>query len=184
MAVELVREIEQDSVESFSGHRMRQAISTRSNHPVLARIRLALRDPRSHAPDLVREILRLRITRFGLVGISATATLSAAYMSFVSLELLTPFLANLVAYLIAFAVSFLGHRHWTFGDAEKGGRNAYAIFRFLAVSLTALAINSAAVLLLVNHLALPVWTPLIVFIGVTPLFTFLMNRFWVFFTLR
>jgi hypothetical protein len=31
---------------------------------------------------------------------------------------------------------------------------------------------------------LPDWTPLIVIVGMTPIFTFLLNRFWVFYTLR
>jgi len=126
----------------------------------------------------------LQLARFGLVGVCATATLGAAYYYFIASGIFTPFSANLAAYAIACSVSFLGHRYWTFGDAERGGRNSHAVWRFLAVSLSGLAVNSAAVLILVNTLALPDWTPLIVFIGFTPILTFLFNRFWVFYALK
>lgn len=128
--------------------------------------------------------LFFQLMRFGLVGASATAIHGAAYLTFVTAQLLTPFFANLAAYAIAFTVSFLGHRYWTFGDAERGGRNNYAAFRFVAVSLSGLAFNSVAVLILINHFRFADWTPLLVIVGVTPIFTFLFNRFWVFYTLR
>jgi putative flippase GtrA len=125
-----------------------------------------------------------QIMRFGMVGGAATLTHAGVYYYLVAGKLLTPLLANFAAYAVAFSVSFIGHRHWTFGDARKDRRNNYAIFRFLSVSLSGLAINSAAVLLLVNFLRLPEWTPLIVIVGMTPIFTFLLNRFWVFYTLK
>ena len=125
-----------------------------------------------------------QIMRFGIVGGAATLTHAGVYYYLVAGKLLTPLLANFAAYAVAFSVSFIGHRHWTFGDARKDRRNNYAIFRFLSVSLSGLAINSAAVLLLVNFLRLPEWTPLIVIVGMTPIFTFLLNRFWVFYTLK
>ena len=125
-----------------------------------------------------------QLMRFGMVGGAATLTHAGVYYYLVAGKLLTPLLANFAAYAVAFSVSFIGHRHWTFGDARKDRRNNYAIFRFLSVSLSGLAINSAAVLLLVNLLRLPDWTPLIVIVGMTPIFTFLLNRFWVFYTLK
>jgi putative flippase GtrA len=125
-----------------------------------------------------------QIMRFGMVGSAATLTHAGVYYYLVAGKVLTPLLANFAAYVVAFSISFLGHRHWTFGDARKDRRNNYAIFRFLSVSLSGLAINSAAVLLLVNLLRLPDWTPLFVIVGMTPIFTFLLNRFWVFYTLR
>ncbi|MGF1620247.1 MAG: GtrA family protein [Rhodomicrobiaceae bacterium] len=136
------------------------------------------------ALSLAARHLLFQLARFGLVGVCATATLAVAYYYFISTSMFTPFFANLAAYAIAFFVSFLGHRYWTFGDAEKGGRNAHAVWRFLAVSLSGLAVNSTAVLILVNALALPDWTPLIVFVGFTPVLTFLLNRFWVFYALK
>lgn len=125
-----------------------------------------------------------QLMRFGMVGGAATLTHAGVYYYLVAGKVLTPLLANFAAYAVAFSISFLGHRHWTFGDARKDRRNNYAIFRFLSVSLSGLAINSAAVLLLVNLLRLPEWTPLIVIVGMTPIFTFLLNRFWVFYTLK
>jgi putative flippase GtrA len=125
-----------------------------------------------------------QLMRFGTVGGLATATHAGVYLYIVTANLLAPILANFAAYALAFAVSFVGHRRWTFGDAPKGGRNNTAVFRFLSVSLSGLALNSAAVLLLVNYFRLPDWTPLLVIVGVTPVFSFLLNRFWVFYTLK
>jgi putative flippase GtrA len=125
-----------------------------------------------------------QLMRFGTVGGAATLTHAGVYYYLAAGELLTPFLANFAAYAVAFSISFIGHRHWTFGDARRDRRNNYAIFRFLSVSLSGLAINSTAVLLFVNLLGWPHWTPLIVIVGITPIFTFLLNRFWVFYTLR
>jgi putative flippase GtrA len=128
--------------------------------------------------------MRFRIARFGLVGGCATITLAIIYSALVVDRTLTPFWANIFGYIIAFAVSFLGHRFWTFGDAERGGRNNYAIFRFLIVSLSGLTLNSSAVLILHDWLRLPAWAPLIVFVFFTPLFAFFLNRFWVFYALK
>jgi putative flippase GtrA len=166
--------------QSVDAYRQRELRETAiSSFPPISRGNQAL-----EALSLAARHLVLQLVRFGLVGICATATLAVAYYYIISTSMFTPFFANLAAYGIAFSVSFVGHRSWTFGDAEKGGRNAHAVWRFLAVSLSGLAVNSAAVLILVNALALPDWTPLIVFVGFTPVVTFLLNRFWVFYALK
>ena len=125
--------------------------------------------------------LIFQLMRFGLVGMLATATHGTAYFYFVTAELLTPVMANFAAYAIAFSLSFIGHRYWTFGDT-RSGRDPYALLRFLTVSLSGLGVNTAAVLVLVTYFQLPAWTPLIVIVGVTPVCTFLFSRFWVFCT--
>lgn len=115
-----------------------------------------------------------QLVRFGLVGGAATAThLAAAWALLRQWPEMSPFLANLIAFLLAFQVSFWGHSRFTFGT--EGSR-----LRFFLVSGAGFALNNV----LLGLLLLPgVFTPFVAIClaaALVPLFVFIASKLWVF----
>ena len=115
-----------------------------------------------------------RITRFGLVGGAATLIhllVAGALLGFFTG--LSPFIANIVAFLMAFLVSLHGHRHITFKQQGSG-------VKFFVVALSGFALNN---FLLASMLAV---TPLPDFVALTistlavPIVSYLAARLWAF----
>lgn len=123
--------------------------------------------------------LSIEFLRFGLVGIAATAVHAAVYAALVEGSVLSPFRANLAAFVVAFLVSFRGHLGWTFSERMRGAdrrRRTRALAVFLGVALVGLACNMLAVHVCVDRLRLdPLWAvgPMVL---VTPVVTFALSR--------
>jgi putative flippase GtrA len=133
----------------------------------------------------VRRLLHLALqyARFGAVGLAATATHAVMFTGLIEFAGLAPLVANFAAFGTAVLVSFFGHFHWTFRSqtgAHGWQQQRAAFMRFAQVALAGLALNSLAVLLVVNLLALPYPYALILMVTVVPLVVFAMSKFWVF----
>lgn len=92
-----------------------------------------------------------------------------------------PLLANFVAYIITMLVGFFLHARISFQkksifDRDIGG----SFLRFFAVSIFSLLSNSTFVVLFVNVIGWPEWSPAIAFVTLTPLLAFLLMRGFVF----
>ncbi len=119
------------------------------------------------------------LAAFGIVG----GTAFAVHLGVVTLLVphgVPPLIANVVAFLTAFAVSFLGHARWSFPAA--GRAVAPALMKFAVVAIGGFALNEAA------YAALLAWTSLdyraalfLVLAGVAGL-TFFAGRQWAFAT--
>ena len=120
--------------------------------------------------------------RFGWVGGLATLTHVLVFDSLVRHLDLAPLLANLIAFLVAFLVSFLGHYAWTFRDARDGDLAGWqrSLYRFFAVALTGLALNSVFVFLVVDVLGYPHTAAIVFMVLVVPGLLFLLSKFWAF----
>ncbi len=126
-----------------------------------------------------RPVRYRELAAFGIVGCTAFAV----HIGVVTLLVphgVRPLVANVVAFLTAFAVSFLGHARWSFPAA--GRAVAPALVRFAVVAVSGFALNEAA------YAALLAWTPLdyrvalfFVLAGVAAL-TFFAGRQWAFAT--
>ena len=116
-----------------------------------------------------------QLFRFGCVGVIAMAVHLAVVIALVPLGL-PPLWANIVAFAVAFQVSYFGHRGWTF--QSSGGRSSYG--RMLMVSLASLALNETMLACILKFAPFD-WrvSQVIVLISVA-LFTFAGSRFWVF----
>jgi putative flippase GtrA len=119
-----------------------------------------------------------RIGRFVIVGCVAAAVHWLGVVAIVSQWQWRPLAANVPAWLLALAVSFAGHRGWTFGDhdAPLGA----SLRRFTLVSAGGFAINQSAYALLLR------WSPwhygvllAVVLVAVAAL-TYLASRHWAF----
>ena len=115
--------------------------------------------------------------KFGAIGALATFMHLIIVWTLINDLLLTPLLANMIAYIFAFCISFSGNYWWTF-KSEKNTLKALK-FYFL-ISISAFIMNSLIiwVVLLTNWL-----TPSLVALVSTALvsvFTFVTSRYWAF----
>lgn len=117
------------------------------------------------------------MARFGLVGIAATAVHTLIALVLTATDMAHPLVANLIAFLTAFTVSFLGHHLWSF----RGGRRwARRMIRFLAIALAGLAANSTALAGWLAWVPLPEELGIVVTVALIPLVSYLGARFWAF----
>ena len=128
----------------------------------------------------MRQVLR-QLPKFFAVGGGATAVHVAAALSFNGLAGIPPLWANVMAFFVASAVSYLGNWFWTFDAASRHG---LAVPRFLALSLSCFAVNQAIVYAVVEWLGRPLWLAMIAVVIVVPGFGFWLSRSWVFLPVR
>ncbi len=117
-------------------------------------------------------------TWFTLVGAAASVVhyLSAVFMEGV-LDL-NPGSANLLAFLLAFPVSYIGHQ--TFSFAGNGSQHKQALPRYLLLACSGFAANQIMVLSLLNYTILPFWLALGLVMGIVAVSTYLLSRHWAF----
>jgi putative flippase GtrA len=116
---------------------------------------------------------------FVLVGASAALTHMAVF-TFVLLLVPTlwPEIANVAGFLVAFLVSFVGHRRLSFQDAGTSLMQSFV--RFAATAVAGFMTNEAVFIVLFRVLGLPSWIALICGIVLSALQTFVLSRFWAF----
>ncbi|MBZ0329361.1 GtrA family protein [Halomonas sp. ANAO-440] len=111
--------------------------------------------------------------RFIAVGAAATLThMAVASVLYQWWDGQLIFLANLLAWLVAFCVSFWGHQHVTF-------RRRTTFRRFLALSLSGLAVNNLLLFLLLRT-PLDAQFALIGAVGLAAVVTYLLARLYTF----
>ena len=116
---------------------------------------------------------------FVLVGASAALTHMAVFtLVLVLVPTLWPEIANVAGFLIAFFVSFVGHRRFSFQDA--GTSLMQSFLRFAATAVAGFVTNETVFILLFRLLGLPTWVALISGIVVSAVQTFVLSRFWAF----
>ena len=114
---------------------------------------------------------------FVLVGASAALTHMAVFTVVLLLvPTLWPEIANVAGFLVAFLVSFVGHRRLSFQDA--GTSVLQSFLRFAATAVAGFATNESVFILLFRLLGLPTWVALISGIVVSAVQTFVLSRFW------
>jgi putative flippase GtrA len=116
---------------------------------------------------------------FVLVGASAALTHMAVF-TFVLLLVPTlwPEIANVAGFLVAFLVSFVGHRRLSFQDAGTSLMQSFV--RFAATAVAGFMTNEAVFIVLLRVLELPTWMALISGIVMSAVQTFVLSRFWAF----
>ena len=116
---------------------------------------------------------------FVLVGASAALTHMAVFTVVLLLvPTLWPEIANVAGFLVAFLVSFVGHRRLSFQDAGTGLLQSF--LRFATTAVAGFVTNETVFILLFRLLGLPTWVALISGIVVSAVQTFVLSRFWAF----
>jgi putative flippase GtrA len=117
----------------------------------------------------------LTVFRFGIVGVIATAVHIFVVWILLNHTDLATLIANALAFLAAFGISFSGHYFWTFQNPGDPGR---AIRRFLLISTGGFATNTLFLAAMLRIGWLSPFVSAVVSVAVIPLATFLASRLW------
>lgn len=112
------------------------------------------------------------------MGTSAAAVHWVVVVLLVSGHYLTPLVANVAGWLVAFLVSFLGHYQLTF--RHQRGHIKDAVWRFFLLSATGFAINETSYAVLLEQTRLSYELLLAVILVAVAAFTFVASRLWAF----
>ena len=115
--------------------------------------------------------------RFVVVGAAATAVHVAVAVALVEAVALSPFWANVPAFLIAFLVSYFGNLCWTF---QVKGQHRKRMPRFLSITLLAFGLNQLIVHVVVDRLGLDYRLALALVVLTVPPLVFLAGRAFAF----
>ena len=116
-----------------------------------------------------------QISRFGFVGVIATAVHVGVGLGLHEVAGMRPLWANLIAFGCALGVSFFGQTRLTFPDSSADGG---AFVRFSVVAVSGLGLNQTIVWVVTSVFASPYWLALAIIICTVPGITFLLLKFW------
>ena len=115
---------------------------------------------------------------FGVVGFSAMAVHYLVVTLWLVPYGLPPLLANVAGFLIAFQVSYWGHRGLTFQASEVA--HGRGLPRFFAVAVLAFCVNEAMYFLLLRFTSLDYRVALLLVLILVAAFTFVLSKLWAF----
>jgi putative flippase GtrA len=113
---------------------------------------------------------------FLVVGSSAAFTHMAVFA--LTAPYLWPELANAAGFVVAFFVSFAGHRWLSFQDASTS--LLQSLRRFAVTAIAGFVANELMFMLLLRVFDLPAWLALFFALVFASAQTFLLSRFWAF----
>jgi len=116
-----------------------------------------------------------QISRFGFVGVIATAVHVGVGLGLHEAAEMRPLWANLIAFCCALGVSFFGQTRLTFPDSAADGG---AFVRFAVVAVSGLGLNQLLVWVVTSIFSGPYWLALAIIIFTVPAITFLLLKFW------
>ena len=120
----------------------------------------------------------LQGSRFIAVGGAATLThLLVAVFMIDGLGLRSAALANALAVIAGSSVSYAGNYFWTF---RRGGSHLLRLPKFIVSYAIVFVLGSLVMLVIADLGGVAYLIPLIAVVTVTPIITFLLNRYWVF----
>lgn len=119
-----------------------------------------------------------QLMRFTLVGISSSIVHFSTVITLVELKWLSPLKANVIAFLVAFSVSYLGHRFWTFDNTTQ--RFHQSLPRFLMVASASFLLNESFFWVLLNKAQLDYALALFIVLSSVSLLTFTLSKCWAF----
>jgi putative flippase GtrA len=119
----------------------------------------------------------MQLSRFGLVGMAALVVHWLVVVILVPLALV-PLVANMFAFLVAFQVSYFGHRRWTFAATHLPMQQTLP--RFLLVALASFALNEVCYALLLYYTSLDYRVSLLLVLALVASLTFVTSKKWAF----
>lgn len=117
--------------------------------------------------------------KFCVIGVTAALTHYAVFMLLMHFSSMHLALANLIAFVVAFWVSYFGHRIFTFNAQNLQHR--HALPKFMIVAVSGFLFNEG--FLLSAHSLFPATQLsilIILTIGITAMFTFFLTKFFAF----
>lgn len=118
-----------------------------------------------------------QVLKFGMVGGLATALHMVVGIVLIFLSW-NPLAANLVAFLTAFVVSFVGHFGYSFAD--QNARFSSALWKFAIVGILGFSFNETLLFTLLTLQFFPDPVALFLSTGCAAVLTFFLSRTWAF----
>lgn len=129
--------------------------------------------------NMLKQLQQLpQLVQFGLVGGSAAATHLAVVGLLVQAFQMPPLAANVLAFLVAFIVSYNGHALLTFSAVHA--RGWAVVGRFFAVSCLSFLANELLYAVALHVLHWHYFWSLLVVLMVVAVGTFVLSKFWAF----
>lgn len=119
----------------------------------------------------------LSIGRFTLIGILAASVHISIAWVLIAQAIFTPLPANIIAFLLAFMVSFSGHYYWTFGARSDIFQS---LRRFLIIAVCAMIINNLILVFLLQYKLIPAVLSVVIAACIIPVVTYILSHFWAF----
>lgn len=121
--------------------------------------------------------MNTQMIRFALIGIMAMLVHWYTVISLVPIGFY-PLVANILAFFVAFLVSYTGHSYWTFLAFPP--IHKYCLPRFFIVAAGSFIINEILYFLLLHYTELNYRMALIVVLGSVSILTFTFSKLWAF----
>lgn len=118
------------------------------------------------------------IIRFGVVGTCAAFVHMLVLFLVVHFDRINPLLANVVAFLVAFNVSYFGHRFITF--RKKTLNLPKSMTKCFGVAVGGFVLNESLFYLFYQIFALPYLLAIFIVLLIVPMFTFLFSKYFVY----
>jgi putative flippase GtrA len=118
-----------------------------------------------------------QISRFGMIGLAATGVHCLALVALVEKGAWAATPANMIAFSMAVAISYVGNYYWTYRSSRHHSKSAW---RFALVAASAAVLNFLIFSLIVDRWHMHYAIALIVVLAAVPLLSFLVQRKWVF----
>ena len=117
-----------------------------------------------------------RLIYFVLIGASAASVHVLTVLNLVTYLQFQPLVANILAFLLAFNVSFLGHRYLTFANLHD--EKQLSLPHFFLVAASAGVINEILYFVLLDYTTLNYLIALILVLVLVSVYSFIISRFW------
>lgn len=117
--------------------------------------------------------------RFSVTGSLSTAVHFSAVAILVSFMHFLPITANVIAFLIAFVVSYVGHKNFTFA-LDDGKMHPAALPRFFCIATISFLLNELLYYYFLYTLHLNYLVALIIVLMAVSSFTFTLSKTWAF----
>ena len=130
--------------------------------------------------DPERRAIALQAIRYAVAGVVITVLFSASYWAVTELFGIDPMVSLTLVFLLFTGISYVTHGAFSFRGHGERDRHHVRASRFLVVNVLGFLANQFFVWLLVKQLGGPTWWPVIPFLFVTPLLTFMLHRRWVY----
>ena len=119
-----------------------------------------------------------QLLKFILVGSLAAATHMSVLYAIVTEYNIIPLIANLMAFLVAFNVSFFGHHYWTFSG--MGSKPHFSVMRFFVVATSMMGLNEGLFYVFYQVFQIYYLFAIFLVLIIIPPLTFVLSRQWAF----
>lgn len=115
---------------------------------------------------------------FFFLSIGATAALThiLTVLHLVSYFKFEPLIANIIAFFIAFNISYLGHKYFTFSQLQD--EKQLSLPHFFLVASSAGILNELLYFFMLHYTTIHYLFSLILVLGLVAVYSFVLSRFW------